>query len=818
MQRVLVVSVISTCLCVSSLWGGYTVDHSLSDFSFYQDHGYDRITAPRCVLTGNAGAPELPVACLNYIIPANVHVESLTITHVDMMRIPGNYLLYPAQPAGLPGESIPWVEPDTLIYNSDDLYPVISVQVIDEGFCDGARIVAIQVHPLLYRPKSRRVFIINTITFEWVVTGSTPSPLMPQVRGKYEQAVYDEMIRATVENDYEVPTYYRRPMVVAENQVGMQGGRPVPVAPGVIITNPSFFNAFQPYADWLTDQGIRTVLISSEYIYMLFSGRDHAEQIRNYITYCWQQGGTYFILGGDDYTVPVRYGNPRNAEGGYEPEENDSIPCDHYFSDLTGNWQVDNDDYWGEFSHDSAECYADVFVGRVSVLNSDEVSTWVSKALHYEQTPGVVFDNVLWINDVGYYNEAAHLRFPSYYTQHDADQYYADDALDAIDHGYAYVNLNCHGNIGDFTPWKISSTERATIYSWWPDSASDYRAGLNWLTNEGKYFFVYAISCHTGAFDRHAHAQYYPYGSDTCIADAFVDNYLYNAYDSLGPFGACAGVFQTRSPEGGMYSNLQDSYYEALFHCPEPQQSGRAYLGTALAMSKILRAARWYVQWAYRHSFYCQNLFGSPVTEAWTKTPGTMSVTHPTRISTGSQNFTVVVRDGVTGLSDAKVCLHKSDDVYEVNSTNELGSVTFLINPQTAGTLKVTVTRPHNIELDYDQYLPSQTICRVLYSPGGEQGWDESDLLPSKLSITDMPVILPRDKDLRFTCAIPRQGDVSVSLHDLTGARIYARIYEQVIPGYLHAFIDTHGLSSGIYFILLTCDQEQVSKKIILIQ
>ena len=115
--------------------GGYTVDHSLSDFSFYQDHGYDRITAPRYVLTGNAGAPELPVACLNYIIPANVHVESLTITHVDMMRIPGNYVLYPAQPSGLPGESIPWVEPDTLIYNSDDLYPVISAQAIDGGYC-----------------------------------------------------------------------------------------------------------------------------------------------------------------------------------------------------------------------------------------------------------------------------------------------------------------------------------------------------------------------------------------------------------------------------------------------------------------------------------------------------------------------------------------------------------------------------------------------------------------------------------------------------------------------------------------------------------
>ncbi len=102
---------------------GYTIDHTLSDLSFYKDHGYDRIKALKFALWGNPGAPELPVINLHYIIPANSHAESLIISQINIAQIAGSYCIYPAQPAGIPGESIPWVEPDTVIYNSDSLFP-----------------------------------------------------------------------------------------------------------------------------------------------------------------------------------------------------------------------------------------------------------------------------------------------------------------------------------------------------------------------------------------------------------------------------------------------------------------------------------------------------------------------------------------------------------------------------------------------------------------------------------------------------------------------------------------------------------------------
>jgi hypothetical protein len=326
--------------------GGYTVDYSPSEFSFYKENGFDRIKAIKFALDGEPGIPELPAVYLNYIIPSYAKVESLIISQSNINQIYGVYLVYPAQPPRLIGESIPWVGPDSLIYNSDELFPGEFVRIVSHGVMDGARIVTIEVRPLQYRPKSRRLFLVRNITFEFSFGPNTIPELRPQIRGRYEQAVYDAAIRNVVVNDYEVPLYYQTPILVEENQIGTLA--PIPGAPGVIITPSEFFDAFQGYANWMTDQGIRTILITPEYIYSVFpQGRDNPEKIRLYMQWCYKYaGGTYFILGGDDNFVPTRYCWSRYTEP--PPDSNFSVPCDMYFSDLTDEWDKNNNGKWGE--------------------------------------------------------------------------------------------------------------------------------------------------------------------------------------------------------------------------------------------------------------------------------------------------------------------------------------------------------------------------------------------------------------------------------------------------------------------------------------
>ncbi len=800
-------------LSVFLLWG-YTVKYWSAQFSFYEEHGYTRIKAPDFVLVGEPGEPELPSITLNYIIPPNVRVESLIIIDSVVSQFPGEYLIYPTQPVNLPGESLPWVEPDTGIYNSDKLFPDPFIRVVGSGIMDGARLVAVEVMPILYRPESRRLFLVEDIAFKFSFTNQNPPVLRPEVRGRYEQMVYDAVLRQTVENDYEVSVYYQKPSIVEEDQLGSLA--PFPMGPGVIITPDEFKPYFQPYADWMTDRGIRTVLISPQTIYGYFSGRDNAEKIRNYIKYCYEHsGGTYFILGGDDYFLPVRYGIPFDVTPINQPHENDSIPCDHYFSDLTGKWECDNDDYWGELSDDSADCYADVFVARVTALDTNEVKNWITKVLHYEKTPGIIFDKALWIND-GYNNPNAHNKFPSYFYHRDCNSVYADVAFYAIDSGYAYVNLNCHGNIRNFR--SRHNEPIATIHNWWESEPSSSDAGLNWLTNVNKYFFVYGISCHCGAFDIHAHTNHEP--SDTCIADAFIDAYLHHQ-GNQDPVGACGAVLQTRSPGGGYWNSLQTSFYEALFTQPinSISDTADAYFGVALALSKPRYSWLWNSDWIFRAACYCQNLFGSPATEAWTKTPDHLKVSHKTRIPTGPQSFTVIVSTlgpEPSPISLAKVCLNKPGDVYEVDHTNGEGKATFSINPRKGGTMKITVTRFHNLEPDYTQYYPSQTTCLVIPIEGGGQTADSKDIGPAHLCIAYLPTLFKGIGSIRY--GVPEKGKVEIKVYDVAGSLVKVIKNEIPHPGYYEEKMDLTDFSSGVYFIVLRHNNEKVTKKFLLIK
>jgi len=731
----------------------------------------------------------------------------------NITQIPGEYLIYPAQPAHPPGESLPWVPPDTLIYNSDDLFPGEFIRIIDNGIFDGARIVTIEVRPLQYRPKSKRMFIVNNINLEFSFSPDNPPELRPLIRGIYEQATYDAALRDVVVNDYEIPAYYQRPTIVEENQLGNIGRLPVVAAPGVIITPTEFSSSFQPYADWMTDQGIPTVLISPQTIYANFPGIDNAERVRNYIKYCWEnEGSTYFILGGDDYFMPIRYGSPVGPHGG----PNDSIPCDMYFSDLTGNWDVNTNQIWGEIweeeDGDSADRFPEVFVGRITAYNTTEVQNWVTKALHYEKTPGVIFDTVLWVrsSNIGGYNYIPPV-FPRHIGHIIADDYYADDALDLIDWGYGYLNIVCHGSIKSF--WVRPSG--SYIYNW-TSVKNDNLAGLNWLTNLNKYFVGYTISCHVGAFDSLAYCPGQS-ASDTCVADAFVDAYLYNYQSQLGPFGACAFLANTRTGSLPTSLDLRDAFWDKVFFIGEADPYS-ARIGVVEAMSKCAQAINWDVREG-RHVCYAHNLFGSPCFETWTKTPGKILVTHPTCIPAGTQTqFTVTVKDTAppnSPLQYAKVCLNKPGDVYRVGSTDANGQVTFVITPRTTGEMQVTVTRLHNLD-NYSQYRPSQTTCQVLYYPGGQQSSGSGEMLPDALCITGMPTILKNNAVVKF--GVPKQGDIAISVYDVIGSRMTFIKREDVLPGYYQKKIDTERLANGVYFVVLKQGDEKVSRKFLLVK
>ncbi len=822
----------SMSISVTLLWGGYTIDHSQGDFSFYKDHGFDRIKAKGFTNIGEPGSPELPSIYLKYIIPPTAKVESLVIKESSTMQISGQFLIYPTQPPFVQGEIPPWVPPDPAVYNSSALYPEKFIEVVGEGVMDGARIVTVAVHPIQYISKLKKLSIVTHIEFEFVFGMNTLPEVRSLKRGIYEQSVHDAALRSVITNDYEIPLYYQKPMLVEEKEFLLAPPTP-PMGPSVIITDSSFFNAFQPYADWLTDQGIPTFLISPKVIYGYSSGRDYAEKIRNYIKECYTRaGGTYFILGGVDnrFLPPVPPEVP--ARRCFCHMENPAhpwysfVPTDYYYCALDGDWNVDGDTVWGEMD-DSVDQEPEVYVGRILCSSVQEVSNWVYKALKYEKLPANInsLDTAAWIWQNGdssnqWYLGDAIDEFPDHFTHIVAENYSASDAFNLLNHGHGFTHGQTHGNLIDFpTGWPGGPTAQAWVHSSWlrPPQPGYNHAGLNWLTNDDRYYIHYSVSCHLGFFDGP------PF---LCIAEAFVDSFA-NRITGV-PVGACASIEHTRysyGPASAYSFALQIYYYEQLFSLvysgvpgEDPLEASSERIGVALATAKD-RMPHWRLNWCNRFVCYSTNLFGSPTTDAWTNVPGNFSVSHPTSIPTGSAiEFQVVVTAASTGnpLAKAKVCLNKPGDIYAVGRTDANGQVTFIINPKSEGTMKVTVTRLHNYDESYTQYLPSQTNCRVLYSPDGEQSSGSDDIMPDHLCITQMPTFC--SKMLLMKYGIPIANAIDLVIYDIAGSRILMKKIGSLRPGYYEERIDLADLSNGVYYMVIRQGKEKVTKKFLVVR
>ncbi|HEC79057.1 MAG TPA: T9SS type A sorting domain-containing protein [candidate division WOR-3 bacterium] len=802
-----------------TMGGGYTLDYSPIEFSFYKENGFDRIRSPKFNLHGEPGTPELPAVYLNYIIPPNVKAESIIVSHFQLTQIPGEYLIYPAQPSRIIGESLPWVPPDTIIYNSDSFVPDKFIKISNAGVMDGARIVTIEFRPLQYRPKTKRLYLVRSVQFEFIFSQSSLPNLRPQIRGRYEQAVYDAVIRYIIENDYEVPRYYQSPTIVEENEIGTLA--PVPGAPGVIIAPVEFHNAFQPYADWMTDQGTKTILITPEYIYSHFEGCDNPERIRNYIKWCYQHaGGTYFILGGDQQFLPVRYCYPCSSDlwwghPGYQ------VPTDFYFAELTGNWNADGDEKWGEpTSDDSVDKYAEVFVGRITAYNTAEVTNWVNKVFTYEKTPGNYnLTASLWIRNTTVSTGDAWEIFPPSFDHIWLNDCNPDEVLEFLNIGFGFCHQHCHGTITTFKP---KAWQKDSVCGYMEEQPNSYGAGLNFLDNTNEYYVNYSIACYNGGYDTLGVFSTTMRNSDTCICDGFVD-----AYSNKG---ACAFLGNTRFGWGPNYStDLEYEFYSSLFSPyigPYPPEPSLSRLGISEALSKCGQRIDWeymttgtpmrifpYVFVAYTHT-----LFGSPYTEVWTNQPRNFSVSHMRSIFTGVQyQFQVEVKDAENGapVVHAKVCLNKLNDIYEVGYTDNNGKIIFTITARTHGQLKVTVTRIHDNNTSI-QYYPSETYCQVFDASEGGQTFQTGQITPISLCITQIPTYAKQSLTLKF--GVPKVGDITISLYDATGSKIGSSIMENLIPGFYQQEINVKSFSNGVYFIVLKQNNEQVARKFLLIK
>lgn len=118
------------------------VSFNVNQLKFTTVGNYKQVAFNDCSFTSQIGAPELPYLTVKYVIPFDKRVASITISDSASQVISGIYNIYPTQPKHPINEPPPaFVEPNVTIYNSNNRYPSMVVEIESQQYDKGYHMV-----------------------------------------------------------------------------------------------------------------------------------------------------------------------------------------------------------------------------------------------------------------------------------------------------------------------------------------------------------------------------------------------------------------------------------------------------------------------------------------------------------------------------------------------------------------------------------------------------------------------------------------------------------------------------------------------------
>lgn len=641
----------------------YRVESSQFDLQFKKCEGYDVVRLDGARLMAQLGKPRLPVKHIKIALPPGTKAVSVEARSLDSREISGDFFIMPGQlplPVGQrEGETS--VLPDPSVYRLNRWYPGTLTLLGHQSNLAGQQIAHIAVYPIQYMPSQRKLHLHTAI--ELIVHCVADEELENRFQERYyrftthQHRLYEDMLKLMVVNPEHVhidPLKSGPSLLIPSGQYDH-----------VIITSNALASYFDSLIYWHTKKGMRDTVVTTDWIYVNYSGTDDTTKIREFIIDANSNWGTmYFLIGGEGTSVP--YGER------------------HYYGDSVGQI-APGDQYYSDFDDDWVH---EVYVGRVSGDSEIQIKRFIDKVLKYEKNPPLTdypLDVLLIGMDLDDDTPAELLKdsiatfVPDYFTINKVYDSHDGNHEDSVEYylsaGHNLVNHMDHSN----------QTVMGTGYHHhsWSINTTDVDA----LTNNNKMSIITTGGCEAGAFDY-----------DDCIGEHFV---IYNELK--------AGVaFIGNSRHGWYYggdpyslsSELDLWFWHGLF------TQDKNNLGTALVYAK-----HQFPQTDYDWEKACEwnvNLIGEPAMSIWTDTPATMIVTHDILVPDAPHDFivTVMEADSITPVESALVCCwvpNQDPEMYVTGYSDAFGNAALNVSAVTPDdTILITVTK-HNC-LPYEGY------------------------------------------------------------------------------------------------------------------
>jgi hypothetical protein len=556
-----------------------------------------------------------------------------------------------------------------------------------------------------------------------------------------------------------------------------------------------YLDDFEPLAEFYERRGVRTIVASVEQIESSYSGLDAQDDIRRHIEFLYTDRGiTHVLLAGDSdggvSDVPHRgFYCAVQSSGLYE---DDGIPADLYYAALDGNWNGDGDQLWGEPGED--DLYAEVAVGRAPVDSPAEIEAFIAKVTAYQISPVLSQCRSALLLGEKLYND------PLTWGGDEMDQLIGSCTA----YGFATTGLPPAFDITTYYDRDLGTWAKTAVFA-------EVNAGVHWLFHSGHSNYNYALrmlagDVNTANFANDGVAAMFPivytYG---CVAGGFDYNDCIAEEIVTEPIFASAFVGNSRygwfteGTTNGPSHHFQREFVDAVFG------EGITGLGEANGRSKdetvpFVDLPDEYEPGAHRWCFYCLNLLGDPMMDAWTDTPAAMSVSHGLAI--GPQDSSLAVSTGTPG---ARGALSFGGDCLGAAVADMAGEMLIVLAdtiPSGADSLDLVVTA-------HDR-LPYETRIAVAMITGG------APRTPRLTLHQNAPNPFNPSTSIRFTTTRP--GPVDLRVYDAAGREIARLVGAHMDAGAHEARWRAEGAASGVYFYVLRAEGETISRKAVLLK
>ncbi|KYK20183.1 hypothetical protein AYK24_04090 [Thermoplasmatales archaeon SG8-52-4] len=585
------------------------------------------------------GKPDIPNICRSVIIPdtANMKVNVIKSTYADYK----NVLIAPSK-----GNLLRSVNPNDISYEFDELYnkdawfPNEIAYLRDPYLLRDYRAQVVEIYPIQYNPVKKIMRFYDNIKIEIVKDGENSI-----------NCIYRENLPTVIDTDFE--KIYENHFINFEklgryDPVGEQGNL-------LIICYDDFIDEMQPFVEWKIMKGIPTEIKKVSEI-------GNADDIKTYIAnYYNDYGLTFILLVGDEAQVPT-------------------LTASTHASDPSYTYIVGDDHY------------PDLFIGRFSAQNSDQVITQVERSVEYEKTPQ---EGAYWYkNGTGIGSSQGpgddgemdyeHLRnirnnklYP--YTYIWGDELYdgtqgGDDAAgnptpgmvsDAVNNGRSVINYCGHGSPSG---WGSSGF-----------STSD----INSLTNDNMLPYVICVACNNGQFDDY----------DECFCEAWL-----RATNNGEPAGAITATGSTKSmgwnppmdAQDEMMDLMVESYTDNIRHTIGGiHYNGVMHMNDEYGSSGYAETDTWHV-------------FGDPSLQIRTDTPVGISVIRDDEIEEDALSYEVTVTD----VEGALCAISRNNELIGYAYTDETGYALIEFNEPILGNDPCAIVVTAYNKIPYIDILP----------------------------------------------------------------------------------------------------------------